>query len=143
MRVKHSAFLASALVLAAAVALNASHAGQRTTNDGVYTTAQADAAKAQFESLCAECHAFTVAAKRKPEDLPLGDDPFFKVWEGNALSELLSVIVLTMPNDGRAIVDEPEALGLLAYILQQNGAPAGSEPLTKESASALLARPKK
>ncbi len=115
---------------------------QKSVLDGVYSKAQADGAKAQFDKLCAECHAFTVATKRKAEDLPLGDEPFFKNWAGKPIAELVSLIVFTMPNDGRAAVDEAEALNLMAYILQQNGFPAGSSPLTKDAAAAVIARPK-
>jgi mono/diheme cytochrome c family protein len=144
MRVRVLAFLASTLVLSTAVALRATYATQpRTTNDGIYTKAQADGAKAQFDKICAECHAFTVAAKKKAEDLPLGDDPFFRNWEGKTIDELVSVIVLTMPNDGSAVVDEPEALNLMAFVLQQNGFPAGTAPLTKATATAVVARPKR
>lgn len=142
MRPRLLAIAACAVVLSTAGVLRASDRGQRTSNDGVYTRAQADGAKAQYEKLCAECHAFTVAAKRKTEDLPLGDEPFFKNWEGKPLSELVSLIVFTMPNDGRAAVDEPDALNLVAYILQQNGFPAGAAALTTETTSAVLARPK-
>jgi mono/diheme cytochrome c family protein len=118
-------------------------AAQKTTNDGVYTKAQAEGAKAQFEKLCAECHAFTVAAKKKPKDLPLGDEPFFESWTGRPLSEMISTIALTMPNDGSAVVSDKEATDLVAYILQQNGFPAGSNPLSKETAAAVVERPKK
>lgn len=142
MRMKVLALIASMVVLSTAVALRAT-VPQKTSVDGVYTKAQADGAKAQFDKICAECHAFTVAAKKKPEDLPLGDEPFLKKWEGKAIDELVTVIVLTMPNDGSAVVSEGEALNLTAYILQQNGMPAGAAALTKESAAALLARPKK
>jgi hypothetical protein len=114
-----------------------------TTNDGVYTKEQADGAKAQFEKLCAECHAFTVAAKKKPKDLPLGDEPFFESWSGRPLSEMISIIALTMPNDGSAVVTDQEAIDLVAYVLQRNGFPAGSKPLSKETASAVIERPKK
>ncbi len=117
-------------------------ATQKTSNDGIYTNAQADGAKAQYDKICAGCHAFTVAAIKRPEDLPLGDEPFLKKWEGRTLSELITVIVMTMPNDGSAVVNDDEAVNLLAYMLQQNGFPAGAAPLTKETASALLARPK-
>ena len=153
MRMRFLALAASMAVLSTAVALRAStnrgpwtmsdHGPQKTSLDGVYTKAQADGAKAQFDKICAECHAFTVAAKKKAEDLPLGDEPFFKKWEGKTIDELVSVIVLTMPNDGSAVVSEAEALNLTAYILQQNGMPAGTAALTKELAAALLARPKK
>lgn len=114
-----------------------------TTNDGVYAKAQAEGAKAQFDKLCAECHAFTVAAKKKPKDLPLGDEPFFESWSGRPLSEMISIIALTMPNDGSAVVTDQEAIDLVAYILQQNGFPAGSKPLSKDTASAVIERPKK
>lgn len=151
MRTKVLALVASMAVFSTAVALRANpgpwtlsdRGPQATTLDGVYTKAQADGAKAQFDKICAECHAFTVAAKKKAEDLPLGDEPFFKKWEGKTIDELVSVIVLTMPNDGSAVVSETEALNLTAYILQQNGMPVGTAALTKESAAALLARPKK
>ncbi len=129
----------SALALAAAPAATV---GQKTTNDGIYSKAQADAAKPQFDKLCAECHAFTVAAKKQEKDLPLGGEPFLKKWEGRGLEELATVIVTTMPNDGSAIVSDEETLNLLAYILQRNGYPAGAAPLTRESVTAVIARPK-
>jgi mono/diheme cytochrome c family protein len=142
------AIVASVVVLSAAVGVRASMPStnpgpQKTTLDAIYTKAQADGAKAQFDKICAECHAFTVAAKKQAADLPLGDEPFFKKWEGKTIDELVSVIVLTMPNDGSAIVSEAEALNLMAYVLQQNGFPAGATPLTKEASAAVLARPKK
>ena len=116
-------------------------AGQATTNDGIYSKAQAEAAKPQFDKLCAECHAFTVATKKQEKDLPLGDEPFLKKWEGRSLDELLTLIVTTMPNDGSAVVNDEEALNLLAYVLQQNGYAPGKAPLNKAAAAAVLARP--
>jgi mono/diheme cytochrome c family protein len=118
-------------------------AAQKTTNDGVYSKAQADSAKASFNKICADCHAFTVAAKKRPADLPLGDEPFLNKWNGRALDELVTLIVMTMPNDGSAVVTDAEAIDMVAYILQQNGFPAGAAPLTKGTASAVMAPPKK
>lgn len=136
----------SVVVWVAAVTFSAVSAhvapAQKTTNDGVYTKAQADGAKAQYEKLCASCHPFTVAAKKKPNDLPLGDEPFFEAWSGRRLSEMITLIALTMPNDGSATVTDEEAANLVAYILQQNGYPAGSTPLTKATATAVIERPR-
>lgn len=143
----HSTLCAGAVVVwASALALGAAPPAavrQKTTNDGIYSKAQADAARPQFDKLCAECHAFTVAAKKQDKDLPLGDEPFLKKWEGRGLDELATIIVTTMPNDGSAIVSDEETLNLLAYILQRNGFAPGPAPLTKESAAAVIARPKK
>ena len=143
-----SLFGGTLVVWAAALAFSASGPAQAsftqaTSNDGIYTKAQADGAKKQYDKICADCHPFTVAAKKKPKDLPLGDEPFFENWAGRPLTELVTLIALTMPNDGSAVVTEAEALDLVAYMLQQNGFRAGSKPLTKETASAVLARPKK
>lgn len=116
---------------------------KKTTNDGVYTKAQADGAKEQFEKICADCHAFTLAGKKKPKDKPLGEDPFFENWTGRPLGELVTVIHLQMPDDGSADVSEQEAIDLVAYILQQNGFTAGDGPLSKELLTAVIERPVK
>lgn len=110
---------------------------------GFYSKAQADAAKPRFVKVCAECHAFSEAEKKRPNDVALGGDEFLKRWDGRTLDELITLIVMTMPNDGSAVVSEAEAVDLVAYILQQNGFPAGPAPLTKASASRTLAAPKK
>jgi hypothetical protein len=136
----------SVVVWLAALASTAASANvtlaQKTTNDGVYTKAQADGAKKQFDKICAQCHPFSVAEKKKASDLPLGGEPFFDSWSGRTLSEMITLIALTMPNDGSATVTDEEAVNLVAYILQQNGYPTGSTPLTKESASAVVQPPK-
>lgn len=119
------------------------NAQKTTTSDGVYTKAQADGAKAQFDKICADCHPFTVAAKKKTRDVPLGDEPFFESWEGRSLGELITTVALTMPNDGSAVVSDEEAANLVAYVLQQNGFAPGEKPLTKDGGGAVVARPKK
>ncbi len=84
-----------------------------------------------------------MAEKKQEKDLPLGEEPFLRKWEGRSLDELLTLIVTTMPNDGSAVVTDEEALNLLAYVLQRNGYKAGASPLNKAGASAILERPKK
>ena len=142
-----SILTASIAVWIGAVAFSGTVAGgavaEKTTNDGVYTKVQADGAKAQFDKICADCHPFTVAAKKKPKDVPLGDEPFFENWNGRTLGEIITTIALTMPNDGSAVVSDAEAVDLVAYILQQNGFPAGATALTKAGASDVVIRPKK
>ena len=137
----------SLAVWAATVALSVGAtrgaAAQKTsTNDAVYTKAQADTAKKQFDKICADCHPFTEAAKKKPKDVALGEDGFLTSWTGRPLSEMVTLIALTMPNDGSAVVSDDEAVGLVAYILQQNGFPAGEKPLTKATAAAVVEPPR-
>lgn len=132
-----------ALAIAATAAQPSARAVQKTTNDAIFSKAQADGAKAQYDKLCADCHSFTAAAKKKPTDVALGGDEFFENWEGRTVGEMITTIALTMPNDGSAVVSDTEAANLVAYILQRNGAPAGAKALTKEQGAAVVARPKK
>ena len=126
------ALLVWALAVGAAVAPSAAAAAaQKSTNDAVYSKAQADGAKAQFEKICAECHPFSEADKKKPKDVPLGGETFFENWTGRSVGEIATTIALTMPNDGSAVVSEEEARNLVAFILQKNGFPAGTKPLDK------------
>lgn len=141
-----SVLAGASLALAAAIALSsapAQGAAQKTTNDGVYTKAQADRAKDQFAKMCADCHPFAVAAKKKPSDVLLGDEPFVKAWGDRSLGQMLTTIVMTMPNDGSGVVTDGEGVDLVAYILQQNGYPAGAQPLTREAAADVVLKPKK
>jgi mono/diheme cytochrome c family protein len=123
--------------------VSAQNGAKGTSNDGVFTKAQADRASAQFTKMCADCHAFTVAGRKKPGDIVLGGPLFLKAWNGRTLDEMVTTIVMTMPSDGSGEVTEPEGLDLVAYILQQNGYPAGSAPLTKATAAGVVLRPKK
>ena len=116
---------------------------QKSTNDGVYSKAQADGAKAQFDKICADCHPFSDAEKKRPKDIPLGGDTFFQNWTGRSLGEMTSTIALTMPNDGSAVLSEEEALNMVAFILQKNGFPAGSKPFEKSDGATVVAKPKK
>jgi cytochrome c5 len=116
---------------------------QKSTNDGIYSKAQADGAKAQYEKICAECHPFSDAEKKKPKDIALGGETFFQTWTGRSVGEMVTTITLTMPNDGSAVVSREEALNLVAFILQKNGYPAGTTPLDKAAESTVIEKPKK
>jgi mono/diheme cytochrome c family protein len=133
----------AAVSLNGGAAIGAAVSQKPTTNDGVFTKQQADGAKAQFDKICADCHPFTVAGKKKVKDVPLGEDPFYDNWTGRPLAEMITTIALTMPNDGSAVVTDAEAADLVAYILQQNGFKPGTTPLSKATATAVVERPKK
>jgi mono/diheme cytochrome c family protein len=102
---------------------------------GVYTTAQADRGRAVVEAHCGECH---------HDDLSGGEGPalvgptFMLKWEMQSIERLFHKIRDTMPEVGSTVVTEAEKLDTVAYILQQNGFPAGSKELT-EADGALAA----
>ena len=116
--------LALSIALFAAGALGA-QPSHRSTQDGVYTLAQANEGKDLFAGLCQSCHTPTVHA----------GPPFRNKWFGHSLGELFGYIRREMPKaDPGSLSDEEYAL-LVAYLMRINGMPTGSTPLAADSAA--------
>ena len=107
---------------------------KRTTKDGVFSAAQADTGKASFEKLCASCHAFAPWEKSSLSP-DLAGSVFMDKWNTRPVLDLITVIFTSMPNDGSAFLDEQQSADLTAYILQQNGSPAGDATLKADAAA--------
>ena len=94
---------------------------------GVYTAAQADRGRSVIAAHCGECH---------HEDLSGGEGPalvgssFMVKWEMQSVERLFHKIRDTMPEVGSTDVTHAEKLDTVAYILQQNGFPAGATELS-------------
>ena len=94
---------------------------RRSTNDGVYSEAQAARGKVLFEDVCLVCHT----------------DPFWKPsWHGRSLGDLYAFVLRFMPDDNPGSLSSAEAASALAYILRSNGVAAGTAALP-EDATAL------
>ena len=94
---------------------------------GSYTVAQAEAGRAVFDRSCATCHMTDLSgAFEAPE---LAGPNFQLAWGARPVGELLDLIRASMPPDqGGSLGDEAYA-SVVAYILQANGVPAGSQVL--------------
>ena len=105
--------------------------------DGVYTTAQAARGREAYQKHCAGCHDNAL------EGLGLGNGPalqgqrFVETWEGN-LFALFDFMRSPMPRAEDVVVPDPAVLDTLAYVLEQNGMPAGKDEL-KPDGIALVA----
>lgn len=92
---------------------------ERTTGDGVYTAAQADAGAELFAEVCMECH------------LPNWEKEkgFYAKWQGKPLSALASYLKLEMPQTDPGSLTSDEYASVTAYLLRLTGNPAGGTPL--------------
>ncbi len=99
---------------------------------GVYTAAQAERGRTVVQSHCGECHADDLAGGEGPA---LAGATFMTKWETHSVERLFQKIRDTMPSIGSTEVSEKEKLDAVAFILQQNGFPAGSTELTEGSPS--------
>jgi mono/diheme cytochrome c family protein len=104
-------------------------APQKSTQDKIYTKAQAARGEKQYTTVCATCHdPAKVAAGKKPAPELIGDK-FLSTWDGRTLGELQDQILTTMPNDGSVVLTEDQTADLVAYILQANKQPDGTADL--------------
>ncbi|MBQ13889.1 MAG: cytochrome c [Gammaproteobacteria bacterium] len=104
-------FLLALLVCPAAVAQ------QITISDGVYTEAQAQSGQLLYEQNCMTCH-----------DLRFYENNL-NSWDGMTVLDYWYKILGNMPADKPGSLSRTEYLELIAFILRENGFPAGETPL--------------
>ena len=127
MSIRFFAIACTVALCGAAPALYAQSAAMRSAWDGVYTVAQANHGKQLFEQNCAKCHGSTLDGM---DEIPsLKGSHFMADWEQQSLNDLMDRIHTTMPMDNPGALNVNSATDVVAYLLQQNGIPAGNVPL--------------
>lgn len=112
------------MLAAAAIALAA---GESRIWQGVYTTAQADRGKDNFEKSCSNCHNSDLnGSVRAPS---LRGDRFLRNWENGSVDVLFVKLRDSMPATYPETVSDATKIDILAYLLQANGFPAGNTEL--------------
>ena len=102
---------------------------------GVYTAAQAEEGKVPFTGLCRRCHSDNLeGSERGPA---LKGESFMANWEQQDLDRLRAKIRDTMPPDDPGKLNEDDYVGIVSYILQANGYPAGPSKLDGGALSSI------
>lgn len=110
--------IAGIALLASSVLFASSGLAQsKTLADGVFTAAQAESGKAVFDGTCKNCH-----------DMKFYTNTL-KSWNRQPLIYLWETIMGTMPADNPGSMGFDEYTNVLAYILSENGFPAGEAVL--------------
>jgi len=104
-----------------------------TTEEGVYTDAQAKQGKNVYSQNCASCHLDDLSGSGQA--LPLAGDSFMQSWEGQTVDDLYEVIHDTMPQDKPGTLTPDQAVQVISYILQFNKFPAGQTALPTDPAA--------
>ncbi len=100
----------------------------RTTKDAVYSAAQAKRGEAVYTEKCVACHGAKLDGDLGP---PLTGQAFLGIWGGLSLAELVDKVHNTMPLDAPKTLTRPQAIDVVAYVLQGNQAPAGAADLAE------------
>ena len=94
-----------------------------------YSTAQATRGKDIYESTCGTCH----------EPAQFVGQAFVESWNDRRVWDFYSLVRSTMPLDNPGGLKDQEYIDVVAYLLQANKAPAGTDSL-KADTTALRAR---
>tara|TARA_Y100000588_G_scaffold356371_1_gene412625 strand:+ start:307 stop:789 length:483 start_codon:yes stop_codon:yes gene_type:complete len=92
----------------------------RSAHVGVYTKEQAEAGAEVYAEVCSNCH--------NPAN-PLSGDKFLSLWSGKPLWRLYEFISTRMPYGNGGMLPPEQYNAVVAYVLQENGYPAGDTPL--------------
>ena len=123
------AMLGLACVIAGSLSLQAQ---AKTTKDGVYSEVQAKRGATFFGAKCAICHGKALEGGGGP---PLSGADFLGFWDKMPVSELVTKIATSMPDDAPGTTTRPQAADVVAYILQRNKMPAGDADLASTDAA--------
>jgi mono/diheme cytochrome c family protein len=96
---------------------------------GVYTAVQAERGKTVYARHCSRCHGDDLGGTR---NYPLAGEPFMDHWEAHTLEHLFRRIRDSMPPGDAGSVTDADKRDAMAYLLQQNGFPAGRNDLAQD-----------
>jgi hypothetical protein len=114
------------------VALAQSTTLESTTLDGIYSRAQAQRGSRTYRNICAHCH-----EGGEPDADPLFGADFIDRWREAPLSFLHGFFSREMPGDEPGTLTPQVYIDTLAFLLQENGYPAGAE-LKEETLGDIL-----
>ncbi len=124
LRLPRLTLLATAILLHTSLPAQA----QTSTRDGVYTSQQAAEGATLYTRSCIECHGATL---RGGEAGPaLTGAAFWNKWAGQPLGAFFQITASTMPVNNPGGFTAQQYASLVAFMLQQNGLPAGDTPLS-------------
>jgi polar amino acid transport system substrate-binding protein len=128
---KHQLTLFAAAAVAAVFV--SSLAAAQDVKPALYTAAQATAGATVYAQSCASCHGAQMEGIAAPA---LKGSAFGEMANAQSLTadSLLDVVANTMPQSDPGSLKPEEYNAVTAYILQQNGYPAGSAAFAKGAA---------
>jgi mono/diheme cytochrome c family protein len=97
----------------------------RSTQDGIYSSAQALRGKDVFAGACQSCH-----------DVNAHAGPAFRSnWTGRTLDALFEFLKASMPKSDPGTLSDTEYVDVMAFLLKQNRMPVGAEALSPDPAA--------
>lgn len=131
-RLETRVFLRIALI-AAAICSTLTAQNVASTQDGVYSAAQATRGEALYGQQCRSCHGATLEGSGQTP--PLAGDEFIGNWKGMPLVDLFDKMQASMPADKPGSLSRAQNADVLAFILKANKMPTGQGDLRDDGGS--------
>jgi cytochrome c5 len=106
---------------------------RKTVWDGVFSEDQASRGRASYNASCATCHRTDLTGYESA----LKGQKFMDRWREDALESLYSNIKRSMPRNAPGTLETATYLDIVAYILEQNGFPAGAWDLSPDNLKSI------
>jgi mono/diheme cytochrome c family protein len=129
------------MVLLGALVAYAQNASGPSVWSGVFTAAQAKRGEEAYQASCSGCHGNDLHAT-DAEAVDLTGPAFRNKWNGKTLEERFETIRDTMPLGNAKSLDDKTYMDIVAFVLQFNEVPAGSQELAPETARAIVFGPR-
>ena len=135
--------------------------GQQPNGDQILTSAQAEAGHVAYEKTCGRCHTLTLMGRQgKPDERPavsslseadqkfignyggrvppLAGKEFLQRWGSKTAAQLVARFQeARFSFEEPGLTDDEDIVRITAYVLQVNGAKAGSQPLTRTTTAVI------
>jgi mono/diheme cytochrome c family protein len=121
---------ASLIIVQALVVVSAQG---KTTQDGVYTAAQATRGEAIYTRSCASCHQPDLSGDGQSPGL-VGKD-FDMDWVDTTIGDMYDRVKISMPADKPGSLSPAEIADVLSFILSKGGFAAGQTELPSDVAA--------
>ena len=131
----------SMLLLLGALVADAQDASGPSIWSGVFTAAQAKRGDEAYQASCSGCHGANLQAT-DGEAVDLTGPAFQARWKGRTLEERFETIRDTMPRGGPNSLGDKTYMDILAFILQFNDFPPGTQELVPETAKQIVFAPR-
>ena len=122
-----------AVVAGITIGLGAAERGQTPTagqTPTTFTSAQAEAGRAAYDANCSACHLRDLRGSN--EAAQLAGANFLNQWGDKTIADLHAYLMASMPPTSPGSPGGQAMLDIIAYLLQANGASAGSQPLARD-----------
>ncbi|WP_308719090.1 cytochrome c [Komagataeibacter xylinus] len=118
-----------------ALSVQMAHAAPARAGTSYYTPAQAGRGATAYQQFCAVCHGADLGGAF---DVPPLVGRFAANWSGAPLGQLFDYMSKAMPLFAPGTLTPAQNADLLAFMLRENGAPAGSRDLTPERVKTMI-----